>query len=95
MHVFVQIAALSISRTLYVDAKQKVVVSNARCAEIDGLDREEIGPGISLAEILQYRRRRGTNFSDVSEDAYLKANVKQAASYANSPMAASSRSHVR
>ena len=44
------------------DAEQKVVVSNARYGEIYHLGREQIKPGTSLAQILEYRRETGTGF---------------------------------
>ena len=60
------------------DAEQKVVVSNARYSEIYHLGRDQITPGTSLAEILEYRREKGTNFSNVAPETYIKLNVKQA-----------------
>jgi diguanylate cyclase (GGDEF)-like protein len=59
------------------DAEQKVVVSNARYAEIYHLGRDQIKPGTSLAQILEFRREKGTHFSGVAPDAYLKQNVKE------------------
>ena len=59
------------------DAEQKVVVSNARYGEIYHLGREQIGPGVSLRQILEYRREKGTHFA-VAPDLYVKENVKQA-----------------
>ena len=59
------------------DAEQKVVVSNARYGDIYHLSRDQIKPGTTLAQILEYRREKGTNFSDVAPDAYLTQNVKE------------------
>ncbi|MDA9503325.1 hypothetical protein XI09_00355 [Bradyrhizobium sp. CCBAU 11386] len=59
------------------DADQRVVVSNARYAEIYHLSGDQIGPGTSLAQILEYRREKGTHFVDVAPDVYLRQNVKQ------------------
>ncbi|WP_249165429.1 PAS-domain containing protein [Bradyrhizobium sp. AUGA SZCCT0431] len=59
------------------DAEQKVVVWNARYGDIYHLNRDQIKPGISLAQILEYRREKGTNFSDVAPETYLKKNVKE------------------
>jgi len=60
------------------DAEQKVVVSNARYGEIYHLGRDQIKPGTSLAQILEYRRAKGTGFSGVALETYLTQNVKQA-----------------
>lgn len=59
------------------DADQRIVVSNARYAEIYHLSGDQIGPGTSLAQILEYRREKGTYFADVAPDVYLSQNVKQ------------------
>ncbi|WBL76831.1 PAS-domain containing protein [Bradyrhizobium xenonodulans] len=59
------------------DADQRIVVSNARYGEIYHLGRDQIRPGISLAQILEYRREQGTHFADVAPDVYRKQNVKQ------------------
>jgi diguanylate cyclase (GGDEF)-like protein len=59
------------------DAEQKVVVSNARYAEIYRLSLDQIEPGTSLRQILEYRREKGTNF-EVAADTYVKKNVKEA-----------------
>ena len=58
------------------DAEQKVVVSNARYGDIYHFDRDQIAPGTTLAQILEYRREKGTNFLGVEADAYLTQNVK-------------------
>ncbi|MGY8632194.1 PAS-domain containing protein [Bradyrhizobium sp. 14AA] len=58
------------------DAEQKVVVSNARYAQIYRLGRDQIKPGTSLAEILELRREQGTHFADVASDVYRTQNVK-------------------
>lgn len=59
------------------DAEQKVVVSNARYGEIYHLSRDQIKPGTSLRQILEYRRQKGTNFG-VAPETYLTQNVKTA-----------------
>lgn len=59
------------------DAEQRVVVSNARYGEIYHLSRDQIKPGTSLRQILEYRREKGTNFA-VAPDLYVKENVRQA-----------------
>ncbi len=59
------------------DTEQKVVVSNARYGDIYHLGRDQIKPGTTLAQILEYRRKKGTNFSDVAPDAYLAQNAKE------------------
>lgn len=59
------------------DADQRVVVSNARYGEIYHLGSDQIKPGTSLAQILEYRREQGTHFLDVASDVYRERNVKQ------------------
>lgn len=59
------------------DADQRIVVSNARYGEIYHLRSDQIRPGVSLAQILEYRREQGTHFADVAPDVYRKQNVKQ------------------
>jgi diguanylate cyclase (GGDEF)-like protein len=59
------------------DAEQKIVVSNARYGEIYHLNLDQIKPGTSLRQILEYRKEKGTHFG-VSPDVYVSANVKQA-----------------
>jgi PAS domain-containing protein len=59
------------------DPEQRVVVANARYAEIYRLNEDHIKPGTSLREILQAREENGTGFV-VDKDAYLKVNVKRA-----------------
>ena len=59
------------------DAAQKVVVSNARYGDIYHLSRDQIKPGTSLRQILEYRREKGTNFN-VAAETYLTQNVKAA-----------------
>ncbi|RXT44235.1 bifunctional diguanylate cyclase/phosphodiesterase [Bradyrhizobium betae] len=59
------------------DADQRIVVSNARYGEIYHLGSDQITPGTSLAQILDYRREQGTHFADVAPDVYRKQNVKQ------------------
>ncbi len=60
------------------DAEQKVVVSNARYSEIYRLGSDQIKPRTSLAQILEYRREKGTDFAGVAPEIYLKHNVKEA-----------------
>jgi diguanylate cyclase (GGDEF)-like protein len=77
MNVRFDIALNNMSQGLCMfDAEQKVVVSNARYGDIYHLDRDQIGPGTTLAQILEYRREKGTNFLGVEADAYLTQNVK-------------------
>jgi diguanylate cyclase (GGDEF)-like protein len=57
------------------DAEQRVVVSNARYGEIYHLGRDQISPGTTLAQILEYRREKGTNFSIPPEE-YLRRKVR-------------------
>jgi diguanylate cyclase (GGDEF)-like protein len=59
------------------NAEQKVVVSNARYGDIYHLSRDQIRPGTALAQILEYRREKGTHFADVEPDAYLAQNVRE------------------
>jgi diguanylate cyclase (GGDEF)-like protein len=59
------------------DPEQRVVVANARYAEIYRLNEDHIKPGTSLREILQAREENGTGFV-TDKDAYLKVNVKRA-----------------
>ena len=58
------------------DAAQRVVVSNARYSDIYHLSRDLIKPGTTLAQILEYRREKGTNFLGLEADAYLTQNVE-------------------
>jgi diguanylate cyclase (GGDEF)-like protein len=77
MNVRFDIALNNMSQGLCMfDAEQKVVVSNARYGDIYHLDRDKIRPGTTLAQILEYRREKGTNFSGVAPDVYLTQNVK-------------------
>jgi diguanylate cyclase (GGDEF)-like protein len=59
------------------DAEQRVVVSNARYGDIYHLGRDQIKPGTSLRQILEYRRQKGTHFN-VAPETYLTQNVKAA-----------------
>ena len=59
------------------DPDQRVVVANARYAEIYRLHEDQIKPGTSLREILQAREASGTGFA-TDPDAYVSVNVKQA-----------------
>jgi diguanylate cyclase (GGDEF)-like protein len=58
------------------DPEQRVVVANARYAEIYRLHEDQIKPGTNLREILQAREENGTSFA-TDRDAYLKLNVKR------------------
>src|SRR5258708_23650219 len=79
MNVRFDAALNNMSHALCIfDAEQKVVVSNARYGDIYHLDRGRIRPGTTLAQILQYRREKGTHFSGVAPDVYLTQNVKEA-----------------
>ena len=60
------------------DAEQRVVVSNARYGEIYHLSHDQIKPGTSLAQILEYRRQRGTEFSGIAPEIYLTEHVREA-----------------
>ena len=57
------------------DAEQRVVVSNARYGEIYHLGRDQIRPGTTLAQILEYRRQKGTNFIAAPEDLWQGART--------------------
>jgi diguanylate cyclase (GGDEF)-like protein len=57
------------------DAEQKVVVSNTCYAEIYHLDREQVKPGTSLQQILDYRLEKGTHFGPAA-DVYISGNLK-------------------
>jgi diguanylate cyclase (GGDEF)-like protein len=59
------------------DPNQRVVVANARYAEIYRLREDQIKPGTSLREILQAREDSGTGFV-IDPDDYVRVNVKQA-----------------
>jgi diguanylate cyclase (GGDEF)-like protein len=59
------------------DAEQKVVVSNARFGQIYHFSLDQIKPGTSLRQLLEYSHEKGTNF-DVAPDDFVKFNVKQA-----------------
>ena len=58
------------------DAEQRVVVSNARYGEIYHLTLDQIKPGTSLAQILEYRRQQGTDFSGITPENYLTQHVR-------------------
>jgi len=58
------------------DADQRIVVANARYADIYHLAPDQIRPGTSLRQILEYRREKGTNFATPVDD-YLSTNVKR------------------
>lgn len=58
------------------DANQRVIVANARYGEIYKLTPEEIKPGTTLQEILESRKRQGTNFA-IATDVYRAVNIKK------------------
>lgn len=58
------------------DNEQKVIVSNARYGEIYNLGQEQITPGTSLRQILEYRAKKGTHFL-VDPDLYVSQNIRQ------------------
>jgi diguanylate cyclase (GGDEF)-like protein len=58
------------------DPEQRVVVANARYAEIYRLHEDQVTPGTSLREILQAREQNGTGFATDPDD-YVRVNVKQ------------------
>ena len=58
------------------DPNQRVVVANARYAEIYRLHEDRIKPGTTLREILQAREESGTGFV-IDPDDYVTVNVKQ------------------
>jgi diguanylate cyclase (GGDEF)-like protein len=58
------------------DMDQNVVVSNRRFAEIYHLSLDQVRPGTSLHDILEYRRQQGTDY-DVSADDFLRGRVQQ------------------
>ena len=59
------------------DPEQQVVIANARYAEIYGLAEDQVKPGTTLKQILDFRRENGTHFA-ADPDAYLSVNVKRA-----------------
>ncbi len=60
------------------DADQRIVVSNARYAEIYHLSQDQVRPGTTLLQVLEFRREKGTNF-ETDPDTYVKVNVTQTA----------------
>ena len=60
------------------DAEQRVVISNRRYAEIYHLSPEQTGPGMSLSEILEFRRQKGTRFK-LDPEIYMAQNTKKSA----------------
>jgi diguanylate cyclase (GGDEF)-like protein/PAS domain S-box-containing protein len=58
------------------DAEQRVVFANARYGELYHLSPEQIRPGTSLKEILDFRRGRGFPFV-TSPDLYRSINVRK------------------
>ena len=78
MNVRFDAALNNMSQGLCVfDAEQRVVVANARYAEIYRLAPDQVKPGTPLAQIVEYRRQKGTNFA-TPVDQYLSVNVRQA-----------------
>ncbi|MGB9118493.1 bifunctional diguanylate cyclase/phosphodiesterase [Bradyrhizobium sp.] len=59
------------------DAEQRVIVANARYAEIYHISEDQVKPGTTLRQILEYRREKGTNFN-TPPDTYVSVSVKQA-----------------
>ncbi|HET7885246.1 MAG TPA: PAS-domain containing protein [Bradyrhizobium sp.] len=57
---------------------QRVVVANARYAELYHLSEDQVKPGTALRDILQAREDNSTGFA-TDMDAYVQVNVKQAA----------------
>src|SRR5580698_1305681 len=57
--------------------EQRVVVANARYAEIYRLHEDQIKPGTTLRQILRAREQAGTGFV-IDPDDYVRVNVKQA-----------------
>ena len=60
------------------DGELKVVVSNARYADMYHLDRNLITPGTTLAQVFEYRREQGTNFCDAAPPSFLSRDVPNA-----------------
>jgi len=59
------------------DADQRVVVSNARYAELYQLRHDQVPPGTTLRQILEIRQANGTHF-ETSPETYVTVNIKQA-----------------
>jgi diguanylate cyclase (GGDEF)-like protein len=57
------------------DPDQRVVIANARYAEIYRLREDEVKPGTTLRKILELRRQNGTNFT-TDPESYVSVNVK-------------------
>ncbi|WP_424600887.1 bifunctional diguanylate cyclase/phosphodiesterase [Bradyrhizobium sp.] len=58
------------------DPEQRVVIANARYAEIYHLGEDQVKPGTTLRQILESRRENATNFA-TDPDAYVSVNVRQ------------------
>jgi len=54
---------------------QRVVIANARYAEIYSLSEDQVKPGTTLRQILELRRQNGTNFA-TDPAVYVNVNVK-------------------
>jgi diguanylate cyclase (GGDEF)-like protein len=54
---------------------QRVVIANARYAEIYRLREDQVKPGTTLRQILELRRQNGTNFA-TDPEAYVSVNIK-------------------
>jgi diguanylate cyclase (GGDEF)-like protein len=58
------------------DPDQRVVIANARYAEIYRLREDQVKPGTTLRQILELRRQNGTSFA-TDPEAYVNINVKR------------------
>ncbi len=58
------------------DPEQRIVIANARYAEIYRLREDQVKPGMTVREILQARIENGTHFT-TDPDVYVTVNVKQ------------------
>lgn len=57
------------------DAEQRVKIANSRYAELYDLTPEQIRPGTTLQQILEYRRAKGTHF-ETDFEVYRSVNVR-------------------
>jgi diguanylate cyclase (GGDEF)-like protein len=58
------------------DPDQRIVVANARYADIYRLSEDQVKPGTHLRDVLRAREESGSGFA-IDPDAYLKVNVRQ------------------
>jgi diguanylate cyclase (GGDEF)-like protein len=58
------------------DADQKLVVSNRRYGEVYHLSLDQVMPGTSLREVLENRRRQGTDYN-VSADDFIGHHIQE------------------